>query len=372
MPILNDFLSAHSSKENVVSIRTEPEIIYFEESRDSLNLNFDFTIRGLTSSSLTIKFIKTALYDQSGNLISFRHLNHNGVGTPSIHTLGKYVLEPGVDLDLFNPFHSFPKDMPIDHLRYMFTFTEHETNKEYYYGNVLVKPVHYTQKVELTLPMRGVLTVLDGHDFYSHHRRFAMSIVRKVTKGQFVSNFSRYAVDFTVVGSDGNLRKMKPEEAMQNYDFHFTNIKKFYTHEAPVYAPADGEIVVVVNHLDDLYDTPFDLDKAIHDKQLEDMAGNYIVIQHHPNEYSHLFHLLKGSAEVTVGQHVSRGQLLAKIGFSGTATTYSHLHYQLMDGKNFLTANPLPCHFSDVKLIYGSKVKHYDKVIMDTGDILYT
>ncbi|MGY5871543.1 MAG: M23 family metallopeptidase [Candidatus Thorarchaeota archaeon] len=370
IPRLQGFLSNHESQERVVEISIEPEIIYFEEARNSLNLNFDFLITGLTDKKLVIRFIKVAVYDESDTLITFRHLNHNGIGTPSIHTIGKYELNGKETLDVFNPFHQFPKDLPIGYLRYMFTFFDPDTKTEYYYGNVIVKPVIYKQKVKLSLPLKGTLTILDGHDFYSHHRRFAMSIVRAVTNGRFASNFSRYSVDFTLLGADGNTRRMNESQYAENYDFHFEDVTKFYTHSADVFAPAEGEIVGVVTNLEDLYETPFNLDKAIVEDQIEELAGNYVIIKHNEGEYSHLFHLEKGSIVVSQGDRVTSGQKIGKIGFSGASTTYSHLHYQLMDGKDFLTDDPLPFKFSNITLLCGKQETYYEEIILDTGDIL--
>jgi hypothetical protein len=369
-PVLKGFLSDHSSSEEVVSIDTEPDTIYFEDARDSLNLNFDFVIRGLTGKTLELRFIKAAVYDVKGDLITFRHLNHNGVGTPSMHTIGKYTINGKETLDVFNPFHNFSKAISIGHLRYMFTLHEHETKREYYYGNVIVRPMEYRQKVRLTLPLKGLLVVLDGHDFYSHHRRFAMSIVRSFTKGRFVSNFSRYAVDFTLLGQDGNTRTLAKDEAESNYDFHFDDVSKFHTHGAPALSPADGEVVEVVSQLDDLYDALFDMEDAIGRDKVGEIAGNYIVIKHNGSEFSHLFHLMKDSILVAEGARVRQGQPIGRIGFSGASTTYSHLHYQLMDGQDFLQANPLPCKFSDVSLVLGSRKEHFEELTIDTGDFV--
>jgi hypothetical protein len=369
-PQLRGFLSNHESSKKVVSILIEPETVYLEEARDSLNLNFDFILTGLTDKNLVIKFIKVAVYDKYDTLITFRHLNHNGIGTPGIHTLGKYKLNGKETLDVFNPFHRFPSDMAISYLRYMFTFYDPETKTEYYYGNIIVKPVLYKQKVKLSLPLKGTLTILDGHDFYSHHRRFAMSIVRSVTNGRFVSNFSRYGLDFTLLGEDGNTRRMNESQYSENYDFHFDDVTEFYTHGSDVFAPADGEIVEIENNLEDLYEIPFNMDKAIADDRIQELAGNYVIIKHNESEYSHLYHLLKGSIVVSTGDKVTRGQKLGAIGFSGASTTYSHLHYQLMSGKDFLAENPLPFKFSDVVLVCGSKEKNYTELLIDTGDIV--
>ena len=370
VPQLHGFLSDHESPEKVVSIVVEPSPVYIEDARDSNRLNFDFTLTGLTDKRLAIRFIKAAVYDEQDQLVTFRHLNHNAVGVSGLETVGKYEIDGRETIDLFNPFHSFPKNVPLHKLRYMFTFLDPETEKEYYYGNTIIHPTRYHQKAELTIPIKGLVTILDGHDYYSHHRRFAMNLVRSITDNAFWSNFSRYSIDLTHLGEDGNTRKMTPEEYTSNYDFHFTDITKFYTHEAPVYAPADGEIVEVIDDLDDLYDTRFDFDKAVADNQVQTLAGNYIVIKHNESEYSHLFHLLKHSINVSIGDQVSRGQKIAKIGFSGASTTYSHLHYQLLDGADFLRANPLPCRFSDVSILNGEKVIRYESACIDTGDII--
>ncbi|MHA1211748.1 MAG: hypothetical protein ACTSSH_04725, partial [Candidatus Heimdallarchaeota archaeon] len=266
--MLEDFLSPHTSKEKVVSIKVEPEVVYLVEEKDSLILNFDFLIQGLTERKLFIRFVKVAVYDKEDNLITFMHLNHNGVGNPSIHTLGKFALEGKNTLDVFNPFFRFSLDVPINYLRYMFTFNDIETKEEFYYGNIIVKPVKYEQQVKLSLPLKEKLVILDGFDFYSHHRRVALSILRELTDGIAKSNFNRYGLDFTVLGDDGNTRKMNDDEKDKNYDFHITNIKNFYTDEAIVYAPADGEVVDIIDDLKDHYDTPFDTSVALKENRI--------------------------------------------------------------------------------------------------------
>lgn len=368
--MLEDFLSAHSSTEKVVSIQILPKVVFIVEEKDSLILNFDFLIQNLTDRQLLISFIKVALYDKNDALITFLHVNHNGVGNPSIYTIGKYNLDGKETLDVFNPFFRFSEDVPLDYLRYMFTFVDIETNEEFYYGNIVVKPKKYEQKVQLSLPLKGKLAILDGNDFYSHHRRVAISMLREFTNGIFQSNFNRYGLDFSILGDDGNLREMSEDEKDKNYDFHFTDVKKFYTNEASVYAPADGEIVEVVNDLEDLYETTFDVDAALANNKIKELAGNYIVIKHNENEYSHLNHLLKGSCMVKRGDIVKRDQEIAKVGFSGASTIYSHLHYQLLDGIDMLNAGELPVKFSHVIVWKGSENKSYKEVVINTGDII--
>ncbi|MBF0298122.1 MAG: M23 family metallopeptidase [Oligoflexia bacterium] len=367
---LEDFLSNHNSDEDVVAISAGPKNIYVENGRHAQFFNFDFTIEGLSDKELTIRFIKVAVYDAKDRLLTFRYLNHNAVGTAGIQTIGKSLVQGKEKFDIYNPFYEFPKDLNIHYLRYMFTFFEKKTGKEFYYGNIVIRPVQYKQKTKLAIPLKGLMAITDGHDYYSHHRRFEMSVVKLATDNQFQSNFSRFALDFTLVGKDGNFRKMEENEKYSNYDFHFTDIKKFYTHNADVFSPADGEVVDLVNNLDDLYDRQFDLDKAIKEKRVKDIAGNYVIIKHNDKEFSHLFHLEKGSINVKIGQKVKRGQKLGRIGFSGTAAVYSHLHYQLMNGKDFLKDEAVPFQFSNITLIQGVQKKKLKTAIIDTGDLI--
>jgi hypothetical protein len=367
---LDDFLSNHVSDEKVVRIRIEPRVVFFESGRNAQYLNFDFALEGLTDKELTIRFIKAGVYDAQNNLLTFRYLNHNAAETPGIETIGRTTIKGKDAFDVYNPFFEFPKDLDISYLRYTFTFFEKKTKKEYYYGDLMVRPLRYTQKVQLTVPLKGLAVITDGHDFYSHHRRFGMTVVRSATQNAIAENFGRYSLDFTHIGPDGNMRAMEEGEKRRNYDFHITNVKKFYSYRARVYAPADGEVVDVVDGLEDLTDGAFDFEKALKQRRVKDLAGNMLVIRHNAREFSHLFHLAKGSVLVKVGQTVKRGQGLGQIGFSGAATTYAHLHYQLMNGKDFLKDEAVPFQFSKVTLMLGPKKQTLSQAALDTGDVI--
>ncbi len=369
---LEGFLADHSTGEQVVEIRVEPSIVYSEVVGRDSHLNFDFTLTGLTDRTFDLVFLKVAAYDQDDALVAYRYLNRNAVGPSGIETLGQTRIEGRALLDVFNPFHTFPTEIGLTWLRYMFTFRDVESGEEFYLGDVQVRPRIYVQQVSLNLPVRGLVTVADGYDYFSHHRRFAMSIAREATRGAMQQNFARYALDFVHIGEDGNTRRMSDDERQENYDFHFVDARRFYSDGAPVFSPASGEVVIAEDGHSDLYEGTFQFDAAVAADRVHDLAGNHVVIMHNEHEYSHLFHFLKGSIEVVEGQGVSSGQLLGLIGFSGAATVYSHLHYQLMDGPDFLVADALPPRFDCVEFVRGTSQTLIDDAAINTGDIIWS
>jgi murein DD-endopeptidase MepM/ murein hydrolase activator NlpD len=369
---LEGFLADHSSSEQVVEIRVEPSIVYAEVVDWDSCFNFDFAISGLTSRTLDLVFLKVAAFDAGGALVAHRYLNRNAVGSSGIETLGQTTIEGRSSLDIFNPFHSFPTEIGIASFRYMFTFRDAETGEEFYFGDVRVHPRHYVQRVLLKLPVRGLVMVADGYDYFSHHRRFSMSIARDATRGAMKQNFARYAVDFVHIGGDGNTRRMPEEEQPANYDFHFVDARRFYSDGESVYAPGNGTVVVAEDGHADLYESVFDFDSAVESGRVHDLAGNYVVIKHNEREYSHLFHLLNGSLEVADGQEVTSGTMLGRIGFSGAATVYSHLHYQLMDGPDFLVATALPFRFDWVEFVRGDRRIAVGDAAISTGDVMWS
>ena len=369
-PRLEGFLSDHTSSEEIVEIRTEPPTIYAERGREGTHLNFDFAVEGLTDRHLDLVFLKVAAYDAGGELNAYRYLNRNAVGPSGIESIGNTQIQGREVMDLFNPFHTFPREPLPARLRFMFTFRDRITGEEFYCSDVNVAPTVYRQKVALLLPVRGLVTVLDGHDYFSHHRRFAMTLARNATGGRMQSNFARYALDFVHIGHDGNTRLMPDGERSANHDFHFPDARRFYSDGAPVYSPAAGEVVVAVDDRPDLYEGAFDFDAAVAADRVHDLAGNYVVVRHNEGEYSHLFHFQQGSLRIEVGQQVTAGQHLGDIGFSGAATVYSHLHYQLMDGPDFLIDAALPATFHRFTLVTGRRRRRWRNSTIDTGDVL--
>jgi hypothetical protein len=95
------------------------------------------------------------------------------------------------------------------------------------------------------------------------------------------------------------------------------------------------------------------------------IAGNYLVIDHGRGEHAFYAHLSQGSLTKRVGDRVTRGELIAKVGNTGHSTQ-PHLHFQLMDGRDFLTANGLPVMFRNVR------AKEMDQNLVDANSLSHS
>jgi hypothetical protein len=73
------------------------------------------------------------------------------------------------------------------------------------------------------------------------------------------------------------------------------------------------------------------------------ITGNHVVVRS-GDVYASYVHLANGSMAVDQGQSVREGDLVGRVGHTGNSTA-PHLHFQLMDGPDPLTAKPIPCSF---------------------------
>jgi murein DD-endopeptidase MepM/ murein hydrolase activator NlpD len=76
------------------------------------------------------------------------------------------------------------------------------------------------------------------------------------------------------------------------------------------------------------------------------IAGNCVIIDHGNSEYRVLMHLVQGSVTVKVGERVTAGQVIGKLGNSGPSFG-PHLHYQLQSGPQLFHDQGLPFKFQN-------------------------
>jgi len=75
------------------------------------------------------------------------------------------------------------------------------------------------------------------------------------------------------------------------------------------------------------------------------VVGNHVIIRLDDGVYALLAHLRQGSATVRVGQHVDRGERVARCGNSGNSSE-PHVHLQLMDTRRVFLAAGVPFTFT--------------------------
>jgi len=168
----------------------------------------------------------------------------------------------------------------------------------------------YVPKVELKLPFRGTWAVLWGGRTWDLNRHASVADMRYATDLWILKNGSSCQGDCT-----------------RNEQYHCWS--------KPIVAPADGTVVFVENGRPD--NRPNSPDP-------KNLFGNHVVIDHGNSEYSLMAHLKKGSVVVKKGEKVTVGEIIAVAGNSGMSTE-PHLHYQLMDGPDWATAQGLPARF---------------------------
>lgn len=169
---------------------------------------------------------------------------------------------------------------------------------------------------------------------------------------------SRYAYDFIQVDWD---RKGQPayQGSLLQYLLFGMPISDYYCWGKEVYAPCDGIVVSAVDgykerertkllsDLSNAYKNAHYFEPQKHDVQT--VAGNYIIIKIKDKVYAALVHLQTGSIQVTVGQHIKKGEVIGKVGHSGNSFG-PHLHFQLMDSSDIATAKGLPCAFEQYEI----------------------
>ncbi len=180
----------------------------------------------------------------------------------------------------------------------------------------------YEQKGRFRLPLEGQVFVAVGHRIGEPHRAAPIAS-------------EHFAWDLVPLHKDGLRLLKKPlSENLLARDFA--------GYGQPVLAPAQGLIVEASDGRADLTranEIPTNLDYYRQD--LNRALGNYVILDHGNGVWSLLAHFKKGSVRVKKGQEVKTLDQLGEMGNSGFSSG-PHVHFQFMNGPDFLTASPLP------------------------------
>ena len=146
----------------------------------------------------------------------------------------------------------------------------------------------------------------------------------------------RFAIDWIKLDGEGRYAHGDPS--------HPTN---WYGYGADVLAVADATVAAAVDSAAEPTTVAGDRKVA-----LDDAAGNFIVLGLGDGRYAFYEHLQPGSVRVKPGDHVHRGQVIARLGFTGQSTG-PHLHFHVADAVAPLDAEGLPYVLERFRLLGG-------------------
>lgn len=135
----------------------------------------------------------------------------------------------------------------------------------------------------------------------------------------------------------------KTDDAGAFYSGDKTSNDSYADYGEPVYAVADATVVAVLDGIEPNAPgiQPTQDPATAADITLENVDGNHVILDLGGGVWAMYAHFQAGTVQVEVGDQVEQGDQLALLGNTGNANA-SHLHFQLMDGPNILTANGLP------------------------------
>jgi murein DD-endopeptidase MepM/ murein hydrolase activator NlpD len=156
----------------------------------------------------------------------------------------------------------------------------------------------------------------------SPHRGAIMGV------GGRLNGSERYAIDWLRIDPAKSPATSHTGDGKRNDDY--------LAYDAPLLAVADGTIAAVVSDNEEA--TP---QVITPDQSFEELGGNYVIIDIGGGNFAFYAHMVPGSASVKVGDKVTRGQVIGRLGNSGN-TTEAHLHFHVMRAPVPLSSDNVP------------------------------
>ncbi|MDI9862277.1 M23 family metallopeptidase [Flectobacillus roseus] len=177
---------------------------------------------------------------------------------------------------------------------------------------------------KLILPFKDQWTVIWGGD-------------TKDLNYHVESEAQKNAFDFVITDSIGKSYKT---DGKTNEDY--------YAFGKELFAPCDGEIVLVVDGVKD--NVPGVLNPVY-------VPGNTVIIKTENNEFLFFAHFKHHSIIVKEGQKIKQGQLLGLCGNSGNSSE-AHLHFHIQNVEDMNTATGVKCYFDKIQVDGQTKMDY--------------
>lgn len=172
--------------------------------------------------------------------------------------------------------------------------------------------------VALAPPLAGTGWIALASCCDSAHRRSIQPVGGKLYLGQ------RFAIDFNALNAQRRFVVGNPD---RNASWVF--------YGKPVLAVADARVVAAVDRY------PDQIPNHARPVTLKQADGNYVILSLGGGRFAFYAHLKPGSVRVRRGERVRRGQVIARLGNSGSSSG-PHLHFQVMDRSSALASDGLP------------------------------
>ena len=239
--------------------------------------------------------------------------------TPLASPTRAFMLPEAFDLRFY---FRHPQALAIDSAAVRLTVADAKGHRAEQTLNIPIQ--YYQQKTALIVPFRGHGIV--GQDW--------------ITSGGHSDFSTAFAIDLDGLDQkDGELSEADENAADAGYG-------------REVIAPAAGTVVYARNDVPDNTSPGKEPDhdgayyRALHDPTMA-LAGNCVIIDHGNSEFSAMMHMQPGSVTVTVGDRVSAGQVIGRLGNSGSSTG-PHVHYELQSGPRPWQYQSLPFKFQNI------------------------
>ena len=137
----------------------------------------------------------------------------------------------------------------------------------------------------------------------------------------------RFATDWIKLGADGH-----------GWKGDSTKNEHWYGYGEPLHAVAAGKVVETKDGI--IENVPFSPQMAV-PITLETVGGNHVILDLGNGNYAFYAHMIPGSLTVKLGDKVSAGQVIGRLGNSGNSTA-PHLHFHTGDAPSPLGAEGVP------------------------------